>query len=146
MPDIDLFFIISHNKGTMSRDQRKEERFEYYGSVESEELCSFPGVLDDISLSGCKVRFPVPVTIDMDNDYNVYIKISQNEEISTLPMICHPEWNKIDDGQSEIGFSFLHSLSTPKLESYIKHLQQTTVEKDDIYSLIIHNKPVFVHC
>lgn len=143
---IDLFFIILHNGYTMSRNQRRDERFEYYGCVTSDEICSLPGRLEDISLSGCRVRFPVPVSMDMDDDYTVNIKLSNNNSTSTLPVLCHPEWNRQEDGQSEIGFSFLHSLNTPKLESYIRHLQKSSSDQDDIYSLIIQTKPVFVHC
>ena len=131
----------------MSRDLRREERFEHYGCATADELCSFSGRLEDISLSGCRIRFPVPVTMDMDNDYKVNIKLSGNDKVSVIPVLCHPEWNRVEDGQSEIGFSFLHSLSTPRLESYVRHLQESTCDgKDDIYSMIIQTKPVFVHC
>ncbi|MBR1911184.1 MAG: PilZ domain-containing protein [Treponema sp.] len=130
----------------MSRNQRRDERYEYYGCVTSHKICSLPGRLEDISLSGCRVRFPIPVSMDMDNDYTVNIKLFNNESASTLPVLCHPEWNKQEDGQTEIGFSFLQSLNTHKLESYVRHLQESFNDKDDIYSLIIQTKPVFVYC
>ena len=47
--------------------------------------------------------------------------------------MCHPQWfNQKDDGSSEVGFLFLHSLDSEALQSYILQLQkEEMVEKFD---------------
>ena len=104
--------------------QRKNYRFSDFGRAECSELCPVPGVLDDISLSGCKIHYDTPVTLNMENDYEIHIRLSR---ISGEPLVllCHPQWTKEDeDGAVLIGFQFLHSPDTPTLEAYIRQLNE----------------------
>lgn len=128
----------------MCREHRTDERYEDFGHVEAESICALPGVLDDISVGGCKVRFPVPVAIDMENQYNLTIRLSQSDS-SPLHLICCPQWVSLKGSETVIGFSVLRSPDSPRLESYISEKQMTEGDGDSIYSLIINNEPVFVN-
>lgn len=103
----------------------------------------FPGALDDISISGCKVRFPNMVDVDLDNDYSLNIRLGTFEG-APLRLICHPKWVKSLHGQTEVGFVFLHSPDTRRLESYIASKEMDADYDSSIYSMIIQNKPVFI--
>ncbi len=127
----------------MMRNHRIDERVTDFGRVEAHDLCSFPGVLDDISASGCKVHFPVPLCIDMENEYNLKIKLSGCDS-QPLKLICLPRWKKLNESQTEVGFSFLRSPDTNKLESYISKMLNTDEGLESIYSLIINNEPVII--
>ena len=109
-------------------------------------MCTLPGILNDISLKGCKVHFPGPVHVDMENDYNVRIKVMNQNALTSLRLISHPQWVKTADGQTEVGFTFLRSPGTLALKEYIEHLHVDMNVDDSIYSLIIKTKPVFVAC
>ncbi|MBQ9538378.1 MAG: PilZ domain-containing protein [Treponema sp.] len=126
----------------MAREHRTDERYEDFGRVEAEDLCSFPGILDDISMKGCKVHFPVPVSLDMENQYKLNISLAQ-QSAGPLRLICNPQWKKINDSETEIGFRFMRSPDTPRLASYIG-AKQGEMKDDSIYSMIIGNKAVFV--
>ena len=99
-------------------------------------------MLDDISIKGCKVHFPVPVSLDMENQYKLSITLPQQ---GTRPfrLLCNPQWQRINDSETEIGFRFLRSPDTPRLASYIGE-KRGEIEDDSIYSMIIGNKAVFV--
>ncbi len=131
-----------HNEADMAIEHRADERYEDFGKVDAEDLCSLPGVLDDISMKGCKVHFPVPVALDMDNQYHLNISLPQ-EGARPLRLICNPQWKKMNDSETEIGFRFMRSPDTPRLASYIGE-KQGELEDDSIYSMIIGNKAVFV--
>ncbi len=130
----------------MSREQRRNARFDDCGYVEVKGLSTLPGILNDISLKGCKVRFPIPVHVDMENDYELRIKVMNQDEMTSLFLISHPQWVKTVDGQTEVGFTFLRSPGTLALEDYIKHLDLDMQDDDSIFNLIIEPQPVFVSC
>lgn len=139
---LDLFAPKQHNELYMTREHRENERYEDFGRVEAGEVCGFPGILDDISMNGCRVHFPVPLMLDMDNQYNLNITLPQ-QGMTPLRLICTPQWKRINDSETEIGFRFLRSPDTPKLASYINE-KQGEEEDDSIYSMILGNKAVFV--
>ncbi len=139
---LDLLHAKLHNEADMAIEHRADERYEDFGKVDAEDLCSLPGILDDISMKGCRVHFPVPVSLDMENQYNLNISLPQ-EGSRPLRLICNPQWKKMNDSETEIGFRFMRSPDTPRLASYIGEKQGET-EDDSIYSMIIGNKAVFV--
>lgn len=112
----------------MSKIQRKADRFDDFGRVDAAELCQLPGVLEDISFSGCKVRFPISVMVDLDNDYTLKIRPSRKSDSSPLVLLCHPQWIRNLDVETVIGFEILRSPDTARLNAYIQLLVD---EKED---------------
>lgn len=112
---------------TMHVELRKNTRFEDFGRIECEDLCPVHGVLDDISMEGCKTHFDAPVTLSFDNDYELCVRLSRFPA-EALVLMCHPEWSREKDGTTEIGFSILRSPDTARLESYITQLHQEQQE------------------
>lgn len=121
----------------MRHEHRKDERYTDIGRVEAKELCALPGVLDDISLTGCKVHFPVPLSLDMENDYNITIKFSRNTKNNVLNLLCHPQWKRSKGNETEIGFKILTNPNSKHLSSYISSLKESSEDKFDISSMII---------
>ncbi len=123
----------------MKRENRVAERFEEMGRVSASQICALPGVLDDISSSGCKVHFPNPVNLDLENDYKICVDFA-NSSLGTLNLVVHPMWHSEDSSETAIGFKILYSPDTPKLKAGIDFLkvQGKKSENDgDIKNLII---------
>ncbi len=112
---------MEDNGQKMGIENRTTERFQDFGRVDCQELCLASGILEDISLKGCKVTFNMPVSFDPDNEYEITVRLSR-ENLETLELLCKPQWSRTVDGTTEIGFAFLHSKDTTRLESYIKIL------------------------
>ena len=55
----------------MDEENRQHTRYEEIGRVLAPELCALPGVLDDISVSGCKIHYSFPITVDLENEYDI---------------------------------------------------------------------------
>lgn len=129
---LDLNFFIVHNRTNMDFNFRKDIRFNDFGRAECTEISPVAGALEDISLSGCKVHYDAPVSINMENDYEIHFRLSRAGK-DALVLMCHPQWfNQKDDGSSEAGFLFLHSLDSEALQSYILQRQkEEMVEKFD---------------
>ena len=99
----------------MRKEHRTEERFLECGRVEINALCILPGVLDDISITGCKVRFSVPVQVDMEGEYTLRLYLDN----MSMELLARPQWHTESRGGSGIGFYFLRSKDTPLLTEFI---------------------------
>ena len=118
----------------MSSNLRKSVRFSDFGRAECIEICPVPGVLEDISLTGCKIHYDAPVAVNLENDYEIHLRLSRSTAGSFV-LMCHPQWQKqSEDGSTAVGFTFLHSPDSPSLESYIQQLQneQNSQNYDDL--------------
>ena len=129
----------------MKNEHRRSERFDDIGRVDALQICPLPGVLDDISLNGCKVHFPIPVSVDMDNDFELKLKLSAgNASHNSLLLLCHPQWQRTDGFETQVGFKVLRSPDTRELESYIENLKAKSQDAADVSSLIIAPQVTFV--
>lgn len=125
------FFIHTFNM----RDLRKAERFEDFGRVENCSFCAVNGVLKDISKTGIKVSYSIPPVIDMDNEYEVTVRLSRGA-VSPLSLIVKPaRVIESDEGETDVGFSILRSKDTPKLEAYVSRLEEDSVSSEDVPEL-----------
>lgn len=114
---------------------RKHIRFCDFGRVECKEICNFPADLKDISISGMKVDFHSDIELNMNDEYEVTVRLSKfNGEPITLLVI--PMWRFDDNSKDvtdvQVGFSILPSLDFSKLKEYISKLDEndTVVEID----------------
>ena len=117
----------------MEQENRLHTRYEEIGRITAPEICALPGILDDISLNGCKVHYSFPIVVDLENEYEV--KIAPLHGNSTpLNLICSPQWVNENGGSTFIGFKIHYSPDAHKLESFIKHLEK--ISRDDIPDII----------
>jgi len=108
----------------MSKIFRKLVRFKDFGRVDAPDISLLPGVLEDISLEGCRVRFPLSVSVDPDNDYDLKIRPSRKGNSAPFNLVCHPQWYCGTDGGTELGFRILRSPDTARLNEYIAGLNE----------------------
>ncbi|MBP3708961.1 MAG: PilZ domain-containing protein [Treponema sp.] len=111
----------------MCAAHRKSVRFDDIGKIEAPQICALPGVLDNISRDGCKVRFPFSVVVDLENEYELKVTPAQKagENIhEPFTVLCRPRWVRDESGTTEIGFSILHSPEYNRVVSYIESLAE----------------------
>lgn len=118
----------------MGEEKRQQPRYDEIGRIFSQEICALPGILDDISVSGCKVHYTFPVVVDLENEYEV--KLSPLHQMDSTPMqlICQPQWANEVDGNTMIGMKILYSPDKKRLEKFIQQLQEK--EKDQMPDII----------
>ncbi len=122
------------------KEMRREERYDDFGRVECDELCIVSGILDDISLTGCKVTYTVPPAVDLEKEYEVRLRLSR-KNTESLNLLVTPAWVREEDGKTLVGFSILQSKDSSKLTSYISLLKNDTAEEtipqEDTQSLFV---------
>ncbi|OJF76656.1 MAG: hypothetical protein BKP49_05705 [Treponema sp. CETP13] len=107
----------------MLKEIRKNTRFETIGRVSAQSLCLFPGIILNISLEGCRVRFPAIVNPDIDKDYELTVSFSEKDAPDGLILLGHIKWLETTEESTEIGVNFLHSPSSKPFADFINKLQ-----------------------
>ncbi len=115
---------------TMFEEKRRHPRFNVTGRVDAADLCIFPGILLDLSLGGCRVRFPIQVTVNPDEEYQLKLKFSCDCISKSLTLLGRPAYVKTSDS-TEIGFQFLRSPDSPGLKDFIE--EYTNLNNQDPY-------------
>jgi len=115
-------------------ENRINTRFKEIGHFLAAELCMLPGIIDDVSLEGCKVHYQFPVTVDLTAEYDAQLSPSQNPAENPLHLKCAPQWVKDSEDKTEIGFKILYSPDGNKLQDFISHLEQKN--QDDLPEII----------
>ena len=118
----------------MDQENRLHTRYEEIGRVTAPELCALPAVLDDISLSGCKIHYSFPVVVDLENEYDVQISPLHSSINVPLNLICTPQWVKEQEGNTYIGFKIQYSPDANKLSAFITQLEE--ILKDGLPDII----------
>ena len=117
------------------KDLRKNVRFEDFGRVDCPNMCLISGTLNDISLSGLKVTFSVPLSIDMERDYNITVKFSKFNE-APMNLMGTPAWSYEQSDSTQVGFAILYSKDSDRLEEYISKLEKDRSDSYDFSNLI----------
>lgn len=115
----------------MSFEQRKDERFDDIGRVDAPELCVFPGILEDISMLGCKIRFPAVIELDLESDVELKVTPTRRDACQNLSLIGHPMWLHAENDATVIGFRFLRSPDSRILNKYIEKLALSAAEYEE---------------
>ena len=118
----------------MEQENRLHTRYEEIGRVNAPDICALPGILDDISLNGCKVHYSFPVVVDLETEYDIRLSPLHGSNSSPLNLICTPQWVNETGGNTFIGFKINYSPDAHKLESFIQHLEK--ISKDDLPDIV----------
>jgi hypothetical protein len=100
----------------MNMNNRQMPRFSDFARAKIDELCQLPGFLEDVSKTGCKVRFSHTFEIDTDREYTLTVLRSGIKEFE---LVVKPEWICRKDESLYVGFCVLHS---PGIRQYIKYV------------------------
>lgn len=113
---------------------RNNERYPEIGRVICPELCALPGILDNISLTGCKIHFPISMVVNLDNEYMIKISLSRSPEDPPLQCMCKPMWVKECANSTQIGLQILYSPDHARLHEFITYLKN--LEEKDMPDII----------
>ena len=113
-------------------EQRNNVRYEDFARITCPDICFLQGVLLDISESGCKIRFPVPVTVDYDKDYEITIQPSCKFGLNPFSTVIHPVWENDSSETPEVGFVILQSPGIPSLLKYLEILHNLSLDSEGL--------------
>ena len=104
----------------MSIDNRQTQRFRDFARARINELCQLPGFLEDVSKTGCRVRFCHAFEVDTDREYNLTVLPALRSGLKEFDLIVRPEWIRNAKDSLDVGFCILHS---PGIRQYLKYVE-----------------------
>ena len=108
----------------MSIENRIAPRFSDFASAKISELCCLPGYLEDVSKTGCKVRFSHIFDIDTDREYTLTVLPALRSGIKEFELVVRPCWVKTEADFVEIGFNVLMSPGIRLFSRYVDILAE----------------------
>jgi hypothetical protein len=115
-------------KVCMGIDNRQTPRFRDFARAKIEGLCQLPGILADVSRTGCRVRFSHRLEVDVDREYTLTVLPALRSGIREFELIVKPEWVRSSGDSLDIGFSILHS---PGIRDFAKYVSILAREEEE---------------
>lgn len=106
----------------MSIDNRQDPRIRDFARARIDELCCLPCFLEDVSKTGCKVRFSQDIEIDTDREYTLTVLPAFRTGIKEFDLVVRPQWISRSADSVEIGFSVLCSPGIRQFSRYVEIL------------------------
>lgn len=103
----------------MSMNNRQMPRFSDFARARLDELCHLPGFLEDVSKTGCKVRFSETFEIDTEQEYTLTVLPALRSGLKEIELLVRPEWVSKKGESICVGFCVLHS---PGIRQYLKYV------------------------
>jgi hypothetical protein len=109
----------------MHSEKRKQVRYDDVGRLDAPDVCTFPGMLLDISLGGCKGHFPCMLAVDEEGEHMLKILPMHKNSARThsFALLGRPIWEKQEGSFTIVGFRFLHSPDLKRLTAYVEQLE-----------------------
>lgn len=127
----------------MRLEKRRNARFKVLGRVNCKELSPLSGSLVDVSLHGCKIFYNLPVTVRLEDEYEVSLQISDSEDDSII-LICCPVWVNEDSGKTSVGMSVLRSPDSEKFVKYVSSLDKNFGEEKKSQNQIVDSQCLLI--
>ncbi|GMO68444.1 MAG: hypothetical protein Ta2A_16710 [Treponemataceae bacterium] len=102
---------------------RLYDRYVCSGQVSVPKMTQQQGDLVDLSLYGCRVRFPEVVIFSGDADYDVHLTPPADVFSTTISIIGRPVWSTYEKDATIIGFTLLSSSNTGLLLRWVELLE-----------------------
>ena len=113
----------------MGIENRQNPRYPEIGRITAPELCPLPGILDNLSLTGCKIHFPVSVVVDLETEYMIKVSLTRSID-EPLQLMCKPMWVTENQGSTQVGLQILYSPDDARLREFISYLQEMDEDED----------------
>lgn len=112
----------------MDDESRNNYRYPEIGRIVAPTICAINGILDNISMRGCKIHFPCVFTMDLDKEHEINVHLSRSSKDLPLRLLCKPIWIEHGPTDTYIGMQYLYSPDEARLRDFIDFLDNVSVE------------------
>jgi hypothetical protein len=113
----------------MGIEDRASPRYQDFARAKITELCCLPGFLEDVSKTGCKVRFSHVLDVDTDREYTLTVLPALRSGIREFELVVRPCWVNAMQDAMEVGFCVLHSPGLRHFTRYVDILAELEEEE-----------------
>ena len=103
-------------------EQRKDKRFSTTARVKIEEFGREEFQLKDLSITGCRIEYPLDMEIILDTQFSLKIIPEKEAKIKSFSITAEARWIMVNSTSCEAGFSIIESPKGKQFQNYVDYL------------------------
>ena len=103
-------------------EKRKNSRFQSFAKVIIKEFGKEEFQLKDLSITGCRIEYPLDVEILLDTRFSLKIIPEKEAKIHPFSIIGEARWIRVSSTSCEAGFLITDSPRGKQFKSYVDYL------------------------
>jgi len=103
-------------------EKRKNSRFTSSAKVIMKEFGKEEFELKDLSITGCRIEYPLDVEILLDMEFSLKIIPEKEAKIHPFSIIAEARWIRVSVNSCEAGFMITESPKGKHFQSYVDYL------------------------
>jgi len=103
-------------------EQRKNSRFLATAKVTIKEFGKEEFQLKDLSITGCKIEYPLDVEILLDMRFSLKITPEKEAKIHPFSITAEARWIRVSINSCEAGFMIAESPKGKQFQNYVDYL------------------------
>jgi hypothetical protein len=103
-------------------EQRKNSRFLTTAKVEITEFGRKKFQLKDLSVTGCRIEFPIDTEIILDMQFSIKIIPEKEAKIDSFSINAESKWIRVSSNSYEAGFLITESPKGKQFQRYVDYL------------------------
>jgi hypothetical protein len=103
-------------------EKRKNSRFQTVARVTLKEFDSGEFRLKDISVTGCRIEYPIDTEILLNTRFSLRITPEKEAKINSFSMTAESKWVRLCGDSCEAGFIITESPKGKQFQNYVDYL------------------------
>ena len=114
--------MLEKHNGKPKPEKRKDTRFSTIANVAIKELGKELYLLKDLSITGCRLEYPIDTEISLDKHFSLEIIPEKEAKIKPFLIIAESKWIRVSSNSCEAGFMITESPKGKQFQNYVDYL------------------------
>ena len=114
--------MLEKHNGKTRPEKRRDTRFLTIAKVAIKELGKEEFQLKDLSITGCRLEYPIDTEITLDKRFSLEIIPEKEAKIKPFLIIAESKWIRVSSNSCEAGFMITESPKGKQFQSYVDYL------------------------
>jgi hypothetical protein len=114
--------MIEKSGGRAIPEKRRDTRFLTIAKVVIKEFGKEVFQLKDLSITGCRLEYPIDTEISMDKQFSLEIIPEKEAKIKPFTITAESKWIRVSSNSCEAGFMIIESPKGKQFQNYVDYL------------------------
>jgi hypothetical protein len=114
--------MVEKHNGKSKPEKRKDTRFSTIANVVIKELGKEVFQLKDLSITGCRLEYPIDTEISLDKRFSLEVIPEKDAKIKPFLITAESKWIRVSSNSCEAGFMITESPKGKQFQNYVDYL------------------------
>jgi len=115
-------YMVEKHSGKSKPEKRRDTRFSTIANVVIKELGKEIFQLKDLSITGCRLEYPIDTEISLDKHFSLEIIPEKDAKIKPFLITAESKWIRVSSNSCEAGFMITESPKGKQFQNYVDYL------------------------